>query len=145
MRHLPTIGTRCVVTVEETASVVEIVSLMHDRNVGSVVVVRAGIPVGIITDRDIVLRVLHRGKDPQRLGAKDVMTSPVATISEDEDPLSAATIMRERQVRRLPVLRADGSLAGILTLDDLSWYLARTHQELSEAVAAFPPIPHTSG
>jgi CBS domain-containing protein len=138
MHQLATIGTRQVVTVLETTSVADIAHRMHETSVGSVVVMQGSRPVGIVTDRDLVLRVLYRRADPLKTTAKDVMSAPLATISEGEDALSAASIMREKQVRRLPVVRKDGSLAGIICMDDLIHHLSRTHHELSEAIAQFP-------
>jgi CBS domain-containing protein len=142
--HLSTIGTRSVATAGPDATVTDIARTMHDRSVGSVLIVRGNAPVGIVTDRDLVIRVVLRKGDPDRLKASDVMSSPLTTIAEDDDPLTAATRMRERQVRRLPVVRADGSLVGIICLDDLIHHLSRAHHELSEAIAGFP-VPYTAG
>lgn len=144
MLQLTNIGTRSVATVPETANAAQIADLMHDRSVGSVVIVRDKKPVGIVTDRDLVMRVLRKRLDPAKVAAVDVMSKPVAAITHDEDALTAAALMNARQVRRLPVLGADGSLAGIICLDDLIHILARTHHELAETVASFP-VPYSGG
>ncbi len=144
MRHLSTIGTRSVVTIPEASTAADVAHRMKESSVGSVVVLRGGRPVGIVTDRDLVLRLLCPGLPAEKTPTKDVMSCPLATISEDDDALAAAELMRERQVRRLPVLRKDGSLVGIVCMDDLIHHLSRTHHELSEAIAAFP-VPYVGG
>lgn len=141
---LCTIGTRSVVTTEPTKFVAQVACLMNDRSVGSVVVVEDGKPVGIITDRDLVIRVLCRGRDVAETRASDVMSAPVVTIPEHEESLKAATVMRENQVRRLPVVGEDGRLVGIICLDDLTFHLSRCYHEMAEAIAQFP-IPHAGG
>lgn len=142
--NLCTIGTRSVVTIEPEAPVAAVACKMNDRSVGSVVVVEGGKPIGIITDRDLVVRVLCKGRDPGSTKARDVMTQNLATIGEQSDALSSLGRMREAHVRRLPIVGEDGSLIGIVALDDLAYHLARCHQELAEAIAAFP-IPHEGG
>ncbi len=141
---LCTIGTRSVVTIEPEAPVAAVACKMNDRSVGSVVVVDGDKPIGMITDRDLVIRVLCKGRDPLKTTAKDVMTTPLTTISEGADSLRAASRMREAHVRRLPILDESGELAGIVCIDDLAYHLARCHQELAEAISAFP-IPHEGG
>ena len=142
--NLCTIGTRSVVTIEPEAPVAAVACKMNDRSVGSVVVLEDGKPIGIITDRDLVVRVLCKGRDPGSTKAKDVMTQNLATIGEQSDALTSLGRMREAHVRRLPIVGEDGSLIGIVALDDLAYHLARCHQELAEAIAAFP-IPHEGG
>ena len=141
---LCTIGTRSVVTTDSAKYVAQVACLMNDRGVGSVVVVEDGKPVGMITDRDLVIRVLCKGRDVADTKASDVMTSPVVTIDEKRESLEAATVMRENQVRRLPVVGEDGSLIGIVCLDDLTFHLSRCYHEMAEAIAQFP-VPHAGG
>jgi len=141
---LCTIGTRSVVTTEADAPVTAVACKMNDRSVGSVVVVENDKPIGIITDRDLVIRVLCKGLEPRKTTARDVMSAPVATIQEGEEALHAASRMREAHVRRLPILDAKGRLVGIVCLDDLAYHLARCHQEMAEAIAAFP-VHHEGG
>ena len=135
---LCTIGTRSVVTVEPSTSVVAIAKIMEDRSVGSVVVLDDEKPVGILTDRDLVTRVMAQEKDASSLTAHDVMSAPLKTVPEGEDALKAATLMREAQVRRLPVINAEGKLIGIIALDDLTYHLSRCYHEMAEAIAQFP-------
>jgi CBS domain-containing protein len=118
--------------------------VMEDREVGCVLVTERGRPVGIVTDRDLVLRALDRGLDAARTPLKDVMTSPVVCVRDDESPLSAGATMRERSVRRLPVLDADDRVLAMLTFDDLLRLLGRTHRELADMIAGFP-VPFQAG
>jgi CBS domain-containing protein len=117
---------------------------MEESNVGCVVVVEDRIPVGIVTDRDLVLRVLRVALDPRTVPVERVMTEPVRTASDDLLPIEAASLMREGRIRRLPIVAADGSLAGIVTLDDLLHHVGRTNAELSDVVVVFP-IPRVGG
>jgi signal-transduction protein with cAMP-binding, CBS, and nucleotidyltransferase domain len=96
---------------------------MHDEHVGCLVVVErtdgSEFPIGMLTDRDIAIEVVAFGLDPATLTAGDVMTEAPATVDEDDDLLGALAHMRERGVRRLPVVRPDGALTGMLALDNL--------------------------
>jgi CBS domain-containing protein len=101
---------------------------MRNQHVGSVIVIdvkgRRENPVGIVTDRDIVIEAVAVDLDPTTLTAGDVMTTPLATVSENDDILDALARMRERGVRRLPVVTDGGELAGIIAVDNLLEALA---------------------
>jgi CBS domain-containing protein len=110
--------TESVVTAEPATSVQEVAALMRERNVGSVVLVRDGEPVGIVTDRDLALGVLADGRSPADHAA-DHASAPVVTGEPGMDVEAAAELMVRHKVRRLPI--ADGGrLTGIVTLDDLA-------------------------
>lgn len=132
------ICTRSIVHVEKSTSVREAAECMRKRHVGSLVVTDRPngerIPVGIITDRDIVVAVVAAGVDAATLSVADAMTRNVATCAESQDLFDAIHLMRERGVRRLPVLNEAGSLTGMVTADDLYGALARQMQELSFAL-----------
>lgn len=110
------------------ATVMEAALLLRGRHTGDVVVVDdpAGqrLPAGLITDRDIVVKVLAAGQDPQRVTAGQLMGTPLVSASEDEDTSQAIARMRAHGVRRLPVTGVGGRLVGIVTLDDLLRLLA---------------------
>jgi CBS domain-containing protein len=110
--------TESVVTAAPDASVRAIALLMRERNVGSVVLVRDGRPVGFITDRDVALGVVAEGRSPDER-ASDHASSPVITGEPDMDVEEAGELMMRHGVRRLVVVSA-GTLAGVLTLDDLA-------------------------
>lgn len=114
---------RSVVVVEEDESALAAAKLMREYHVGDLVIVRSTgsprVPVGIVTDRDLVLEVLALEVDPDSVEVKDLVTSErLVTASEDDEFDSAVQMMRDYGVRRLPVVNDDGSLVGILTADD---------------------------
>jgi CBS domain-containing protein len=107
---------------------------MRRYHVGDVVLVetREGrqVPTGIVTDRDLVIEVMAPGLDPAVLAARDLVTSPLATIREEDSLYDALELMRARAIRRLPVVDAEGTLAGILTLDDAGALLAEFQRRI---------------
>jgi CBS domain-containing protein len=109
---------------------------MRQHHVGDVVVVdqegTRRIPVGIVTDRDIVVEVVAAGLDPSALKIGDLLTGPLVTVDEDEGYAATIYQMTERGVRRVPVVGAGGELVGIITFDDLLRQLATPLAELSE-------------
>jgi CBS domain-containing protein len=96
---------------------------MRENHVGALVVVdhRAGMdyPVGIVTDRDLVVEVLAQHVAPEMVSLNDVMTTEISTASQDDDILDTLNRMRELGVRRMPVVDKHGVLTGIVTVDDL--------------------------
>ncbi len=130
---------REVVIAEKMLSVVEAAQLMRTHHVGDLVVVeeRAGrrLPVGIVTDRDIVVEVVAAGVNPDALKVGDIMGPEVATVRESEGLFEALRFMRDKGVRRMPVVDSTGALAGILTLDDLLSLLAEEMTELAKLVS----------
>jgi predicted transcriptional regulator len=105
---------------------------MDARNVGALVVVDAeGRPVGIVTDRDLAMRVLAAGKDPDRdAGARRVDARARSTIRPDLNVEEALARMRSRGVRRLPMVDDDGLLVGIVTLHDILGLIVEEFWEL---------------
>lgn len=113
------IMTNDVVSVKLETPVTEITKIIKDNNVGSVPVCDGQRVVGIVTDRDIVLRGIAMDKDINTLKAKDVMTAKVTTVDSNSDVNSASNIMAEKQIRRLPVV--DGNnLVGIVSIGDIA-------------------------
>ena len=130
---------REVVIAEKTLPVTEAARLMRSRHVGDLVVVedKGGHkhPVGIVTDRDIVVEVVAAGVNPDALKVGDIMGPEVATVRESEGLFEALRYMRNKGVRRMPVVDASGGLVGILTLDDLLSLLAEEMMELAKLVS----------
>ena len=112
------ICSRVIVTAAPEERVKAVAERMADHNVGSVVVVRDQKPVGIVTDRDLALRVLGAGLDPDT-SVRDVMTREVRTLDESTPIEDALTSMKSSGVRRIVVTGEDGALAGIVSLDDI--------------------------
>ena len=111
-----------VVTTARGASLTEAAKLMRENHVGSVIVVdelKPEIPVGIVTDRDIVIEVVAAGLDHRGMTVGEIMTTPLVTAHGDDDALETLRAMRIRGVRRLPVVDDAGLLMGIASLDDL--------------------------
>ena len=113
---------RAVVTVAPTADIAEAARLMRDEHVGFLVVVEGDVhtrtPLGVLTDRDIVLEVVAPGIDPRALTVKDVMTREPLTASEEDDLQDVMQGMRLAGIRRIPVVDERGGLAGIISADD---------------------------
>lgn len=112
------IMTTDVKTVSPTDTVSQAASAMEQLNVGSIPVVDNNKVVGIVTDRDIVLRNVARGQNPDQK-VSDVMTSNITYATPDMDVHSAADIMATHQIRRLPVVE-NGKLIGIVAIGDLA-------------------------
>src|SRR2546430_6500216 len=100
-------------TVDSNATLGEVATLMKQQDCGSIPVVDEGRLVGIVTDRDIVIRAVAAGKDPKTLRVSEVMSADPITVRPDDDVKEAEKTMADRQIRRLPVVE-DGALVGIL-------------------------------
>jgi CBS domain-containing protein len=119
------LATREVAMVDPQATLLECAEAMRNRHLGSLVVAdAAGRPLGMVTDRDLVVEALALQLDPATLTAGDVMSTPAATVRLDDDVFDALARMRERGVRRLPVVDARGRAVGVLAVDDLLGVLA---------------------
>ncbi|MBM7854851.1 CBS domain-containing protein [Desulfohalotomaculum tongense] len=118
-QKLQDIMTQNVATVSPQQTVAEAAQIMSQYNVGSVPVVQNGKPVGIITDRDIALRVASKGQSAGTVQVQSVMSTNVVTGSPEMDVHQAASMMAQNQIRRLPVVE-NGQLAGIVSLGDLA-------------------------
>ena len=104
--------------VRPDSSVKEVVATMNKFDIGSIVVVQGKRPVGIITERDILRRIVQPCLPPETLTARQVMTSPVLTTSETTSIDEAARLMAKEKVKKLPVM-ANQKLVGIVTLTDI--------------------------
>jgi CBS domain-containing protein len=111
---------------------------MDEENVGSIVITDGETPVGIVTDRDLTVRVLGAGGDPSEWTAGDVMTDDLETVERGAGFYEAATQMAEHGIRRLPVCEGE-TLVGIITADDLTELLADEQQHLGDIVRAQRP------
>lgn len=132
--------TREPVCCQPADSISKVAEVMKREDVGSVPIVSGsadGRLVGIVTDRDIVLKVLAGGRSVDSATAQDAMTSNPASCCEDDDVSRAVSLMEERQVRRIPVVGADGRLSGIIAQADIATRLNRdrTTGELVEAIS----------
>lgn len=107
-----------VVTVEPSATVKKAVDLMNLHDIGCLVVVHSGKPVGIMTERDMLKRIIHKGRNSARTKIVDVMSKPLVTASPDMRAGDAAKLMFERNVKKLPIVE-NGRLVGLVSITDL--------------------------
>jgi CBS domain-containing protein len=109
--------------------------LMRKNHVGDLVVIEQPdgerVPVGIVTDRDIVVSVVALGLDPSSLLAGDIMSDDLLTAGENDDVYETIERMRFRGIRRVPVVNSKGGLTGIVSVDDLLEFLAEEMSDLS--------------
>jgi CBS domain-containing protein len=133
-----TIGQICnreVVSAARDTTVQAAAKLMRHHHVGTVVVVDATeegrVPVGIVTDRDIVIEVCAVDLSQNVITVDDIMAPELVTVSEDEGLLETVEIMRSKGVRRLPVVDKDGRLAGIVSVDDMLDVLTEQMAEMA--------------
>ena len=133
--------TREVVTVLPDALLVDAARLMRDSDIGPLPVCENGRILGVLTDRDITVRAVAGGKDPQSTRVVEVMTPEAVSCLDSDDVRRAAEIMQSAQLRRLLVVSSDGRLAGIVSLGDLA--LQTGDEELAgetlERVSEPPP------
>ncbi len=113
------IMTRDPSTLASTATIGEAATIMRQDDCGSVPIVDGGRVVGIITDRDIVVRVLAGGKDPKTTRVSEAMTADPVTVGPDTSVDQAQQVMAERQVRRLPVVEG-GRLVGLVVIGQVA-------------------------
>ena len=123
---------RSVITATADMSILEAAQLMRENHVGSLVVIKDrdghAEPVGIITDRDIVIELIAKAVPLNDVTVGDIMSFALLKVMEDETVFDTAQRMRSRGVRRVPVVSKTGELAGILALDDI---LSLLGEELS--------------
>jgi CBS domain-containing protein len=118
--QLKDVMTRDVEVVQPQASVVEAAEKMKSLDVGALPVCDGKRLMGMITDRDIAVRVVAEGRDPRGTRAQDAMTPEVIYCLEDQPVEEAADLMAQHQIRRLPILNRDKKLVGIVSLGDLA-------------------------
>ena len=107
-------------TIEANRPVTEAACLMRDEDVGIAPVVEGDRLVGVVTDRDIVLRVVAEGKSLQSTTVSEIASSDLVTVDPQQDLSEALQLMARHQVRRLPVVEEDGKLVGILAQADVA-------------------------
>jgi CBS domain-containing protein len=132
------LATAGVVSADGSLTVVKAAKLMRDHHVGDVVVTEetesGSKPVGIVTDRDLVVGVIGLGLDPGVFTIGDVVQSPVHTAVADEEADVVIERMRVLGIRRVPVVDTRGNLDGIFTMDDYVAYLGRQLQNIRDLV-----------
>ncbi|KRT66677.1 MAG: hypothetical protein XU11_C0005G0005 [Candidatus Dadabacteria bacterium CSP1-2] len=125
---------REVVVVNQGTPIKEAVKFMEEKNIGSVIVVGGGKPVGIATDRDILLRVVNKGLDPEKSSVDDVMTKEIVTLKEGMGLFEALEQVKGKGIRRFPIVDARGNLKGIMTLDDIIYLLGKEMADVASII-----------
>ena len=130
------ICTKPVVTASAQMTVEEAARAMRTKNVGALVVVNAGRPIGMLTDRDVAIEVVAKGMDPDVARVGDVMHKRPITIREDLGIFDAAKVFARTGVRRLPVVTKSGVLVGVIAVDDLIMLLGNELGHVAGALSA---------
>lgn len=132
------ICSRIVVVAVPGTSVQEGARLLREHHVGALVVIdnrESSRPVGIVTDRDMVVEVLAMGVDPLKITVADLMTGDIVTVSAGDGVVETIRLMQARSVRRVVVVDAAGALVGIVSFDDLVPLLAEALTGLANTIA----------
>jgi len=106
------------VLLPDSASVVDAARSMRDQDIGDVIVVKNGEICGVVTDRDIVVRAIADARDPASVTLGEICSTEVATVDADEDIDKVEKMMREKAIRRIPVVES-GRPVGVISLGDL--------------------------
>jgi len=135
-----------VATVAASESVADAAALMREEHVGDLIVTEAranaSVPVGILTDRDIVVGVVAKLVDPNAVTVGDTMTRNPLTIREDASLEFSLREMRRYGVRRAPVVRANGDLVGVIAVDDAIQHLAQQLTRIAELIRVEQDAEH---
>ena len=110
---------REVITIDENVSVKEAVDIMNQFEIGSIIATRKGKAVGIITERDLLKRIVAEGKNAKKIRVKDIMSTPLITITPDTDLEEAARLMFEKKIKKLLVIDQN-RLVGLVSLTDIA-------------------------
>jgi CBS domain-containing protein len=122
----------------------QVAELMAAEDVGAVPVVDGDRLLGMVTDRDIVIRAIAKGKDPQQTTASDIASSDLVTLEPDQDLDDALKLMAEYQVRRLPVVDEDNRLVGVVSQADVALVgKEKATGEMVEEISRPPQGPRT--
>ena len=134
------IMTKNVRTAAPSTSLREVSAIMRDGDFGAVPIVDGGKLIGIVTDRDIVIRAVSKGKSADS-PVSETMTTELFTVTPDDFVFEAVRLMGDKQVRRMPVINNDGSLAGIIAMADVALEMedereiAETLEEISSGAS----------
>ena len=106
-------------TVEDSATVMDAARAMREANIGDVIVLKGGSICGMVTDRDIVIRAVAEGRDPKSIKVAEICSADVATVAPDEPVDKVISLMRQKAIRRVPVVEG-GKPVGVVSLGDLA-------------------------
>jgi len=118
-REIKSVMTRSIATVSEDSPVLRAAKLMSSKTISCVVIVKGKEPRGILTERDLIQRVIVKGRDAKRTKVKDVMTAPVLSVPPESDLVPTGELMKKKKIRRFPVTNDKGELIGLVTQTDI--------------------------
>ncbi len=121
MDKISKIMSRKVKTVSKNDSIIKVAKLMFKGNVSCVVVIEKRKPIGLVTERDLAIRVLDKNEKIKDLKVINIMTSPILTIEPEKDIYYANEVMRRNKIKKLPIVK-NGKLIGIITQTDVLNY-----------------------
>lgn len=107
-----------VITVETNSLVMDAVKIMNQQGIGCLVVTENGSPVGIVTERDLLKRVLAESKNPKKIRVQEVMSRPLIVVKPDLEIEEVIELMFDRKIKKIPIVE-DGKLLGLVTFTDL--------------------------
>ncbi|MEM4267833.1 MAG: CBS domain-containing protein [Candidatus Woesearchaeota archaeon] len=107
------------VTLEEEEKVITAAKIMAKKSISCIIVVKGKKPIGIITERDLLKKLVVEGKDPTKTLVKEVMSKPVVTVPPESDFVPTGELMKRKGVRRFPVVDDNGNLIGLVTQTDI--------------------------
>lgn len=121
MSNVTTVMTASPASCQRDTPLQQVAQMMIDHDCGQIPVVDASnMPIGVVTDRDIAVRIIAPGKDAARATAGDAMSTPCRTVTESTSLKDCVCLMEAEQVRRIPVVDASGKLAGIVSIADIA-------------------------
>ena len=136
--------TKDVITIDQKKTVQDAAVLMTEKKIGSLIVMDENVPIGIVTERDIVRRFVYEQLLSRETKVTEIMSKPIITIGPDSSLKDAAKLMIQNQIRRLPVVN-ENKLVGILVASDFARQVSKKTitDEIIEAMARYPMYPTT--
>jgi len=123
-----------IITIEAGATARKAAELMNRHDIGCLIVVNDSKPIGIVTERDMLKRIVLQLRDPRRVRVSYIMSKPLLTTSPETDLRDAVSVMNERRIKKLPVVE-DGRLLGLLSITDIVRSLAYFEHVVSSLCA----------
>ena len=128
-----------VITIDSDASVMKAVKMMNENEIGCLIVTRRGKAVGIVTERDLLARVIAKSKNPKKTKVREIMTKPLISGHPEMDLEEATKLMFKMKIKKLPVVESEGKLAGLITLTDVARFQPQMIRILKKLSARTAP------
>jgi len=128
-----------VITIDADAPVMKAVKIMNENEIGCLIVTRKGKAIGIVTERDLLKRVIGKSKNPKTTKIREIMTKPLIAGHPDMDLEEATKLMFKMKIKKLPVVESEGDLRGLITLTDVARFqpqMIKILKKLSTRVSA---------